>query len=941
MESVTSPAEVLINPLLDLLRNAEVSSDMEKTRQSTGSTVELSDSCPIDHDFHENDDTSKHKPKHKPSLRTPEGSNGAQTSASCTNRQDIISQSQSKSSIGVENQSRLKSLSVSTHSSLDGTPDLSVINLARRRRSIFGDYWCKSRAIMYLSSGDVAYGAASVQQPQLQLPQPFPRSLTTGDSLSIAPEPRRGASGGVNAHGLINGKKNYDRQTTSGAEEMRNATAQATNGYNGTKYSCRTGRIYLDSENVQKRMATTSYHYDGADYAKGVTAVNLAPASPRSPSVERCAQPVEILPLYRSISLDRAYSRDGNMISPDASPMNILTSGRRSIVTTNASFTSWNTYTGTQRLNNILSPPNEGGALSPTNERRKSASSPESDQSPHSSEGDSRKSPSILRKPNICRHRREVSHGAHESHEEYKLWKQAGEGGSDMNSGEDSDGRQNVRGRPGLPRKNSLKNFKRRPSSPTPAVGKSCPMPQPHVSIFKRPDSVRLPQHIGSAIPHPHHKIYCYGGRDPHELKDRDGASSSRLSSSRGSGIYRGNRWSHVHFDPRVCVMEYIEDDDLPLSTTSKIATAPWPVSNYSRKSSSGDQDEASPSKSSKWFSAEELNQFKLEAFQQAQIMLLSAPRSRISNHLCPNNQVQQRRGAPSSSTKPRTSNTSGLLMDRQSNTNIPGANGMSSNHKRALFTNPILQCTPEDNIVMEGSEELAVLLRSHVRNVLIVDPDETLRALFQKAMRHLFPQTKVLTTGSAEGALQLIEAAKLMEINTASNENDSDGPDGTVVNNGFDIIIVEERLRASWSRRDSFADDDDAMPNPLEEAQAHMQPAGEDHAQDQRNSSRGKIVTTGSDLLQLITKEEKKWMQLRELQEGDCSCDLNLPHGFRPSLYIGVSVSLADDGPRLLQSGADLIWGKPPPKIDNSLRNQLVTTLLKNRGKSVLICGI
>jgi hypothetical protein len=54
-----------------------------------------------------------------------------------------------------------------------------------------------------------------------------------------------------------------------------------------------------------------------------------------------------------------------------------------------------------------------------------------------------------------------------------------------------------------------------------------------------------------------------------------------------------------------------------------------------------------------------------------------------------------------------------------------------------------------------------------------------------------------------------------------------------------------------------------------------------------------------------------------------------------RRSLLIGVSVSREKDGKTLKESGADLVWGKPPPKMDNALRNQLISLLINKRQKA------
>lgn len=78
----------------------------------------------------------------------------------------------------------------------------------------------------------------------------------------------------------------------------------------------------------------------------------------------------------------------------------------------------------------------------------------------------------------------------------------------------------------------------------------------------------------------------------------------------------------------------------------------------------------------------------------------------------------------------------------------------------------------------------------------------------------------------------------------------------------------------------------------------------------------------SGSDLLAIINFVEK-----------------HNPDKRRRSLKIGVSVNLSEDCESLLRSGSDLFWCKPPPKQSNSLRNQILNSLLSKRDKNIFIC--
>lgn len=48
--------------------------------------------------------------------------------------------------------------------------------------------------------------------------------------------------------------------------------------------------------------------------------------------------------------------------------------------------------------------------------------------------------------------------------------------------------------------------------------------------------------------------------------------------------------------------------------------------------------------------------------------------------------------------------------------------------------------------------------------------------------------------------------------------------------------------------------------------------------------------------------------------------------------LLIGTSISLKEDGPVMVASGADFIWGKPPPLMNTLLRAEILTALLNKR---------
>jgi hypothetical protein len=115
----------------------------------------------------------------------------------------------------------------------------------------------------------------------------------------------------------------------------------------------------------------------------------------------------------------------------------------------------------------------------------------------------------------------------------------------------------------------------------------------------------------------------------------------------------------------------------------------------------------------------------------------------------------------------------------------------------------------------------------------------------------------------------------------TASSASDALEQIALHPSSSFDILVVEQRLQT-----------------PLQQQQQHGQ--------------------SGSDLFKTLQQLQQQHMKL--------------PHS--SSLWIGVSTHPKDRA-ILEKSGADLCWGKPPPKMSVELRNQLLQTLLLKRGKT------
>mmetsp|Transcript_18608 Transcript_18608/g.30451 ORF Transcript_18608/g.30451 Transcript_18608/m.30451 type:complete len:468 (+) Transcript_18608:3-1406(+) len=198
----------------------------------------------------------------------------------------------------------------------------------------------------------------------------------------------------------------------------------------------------------------------------------------------------------------------------------------------------------------------------------------------------------------------------------------------------------------------------------------------------------------------------------------------------------------------------------------------------------------------------------------------------------------------------------------------------------RSLFTDPILYAADDDIVVHDCSNDFFMVISNEVKSILIVDSSLTALNLFKRHLLSMFPAAEVELAQSVEETLKLL---------AGTHADSSKVPH-------YDIIIVEENLQRT--------------------------PSGAPIQQSLDGQNDTSTPLSGSDLLSVINLVER-----------------NSPDT-RSSLKIGVSADLAGDCEALLRSGADLFWCKPPPKQTNSLRNQLLNSLLSKRGKNIFICG-
>jgi len=164
-----------------------------------------------------------------------------------------------------------------------------------------------------------------------------------------------------------------------------------------------------------------------------------------------------------------------------------------------------------------------------------------------------------------------------------------------------------------------------------------------------------------------------------------------------------------------------------------------------------------------------------------------------------------------------------------------------------------------------------------------------------------MVPHAMVATARSSEEAMLRIGAAR--EAFPLS--------DGGCTH-GFDIIIIEERLRGLLSFQQLAS-----VPNSNQTQDTSLtQAAGDDSVQHKWD------LTSGAALIHHIESEH-----MASKREGS-------GRPIRHSLLVGVSTHLSLDQEKLFKSGADCVWGKPPPEMNAKLRNELLKLLTEKQNK-------
>lgn len=244
---------------------------------------------------------------------------------------------------------------------------------------------------------------------------------------------------------------------------------------------------------------------------------------------------------------------------------------------------------------------------------------------------------------------------------------------------------------------------------------------------------------------------------------------------------------------------------------------------------------------------------------------------------------------------------------------------------KRALFSLPVLSSTDDEGLPSPDHKEYEQLLKSQVKTILIVDPNKAILDLFCKSLHSMFPTAILFKTQSGEEALQLVVAALQRHNGT---------------HRGFDVIIVEQRLFQIERPGNNKTKSLQSLPH-MDGACAVRKPSsfsescGSTHL---HSGLRGSEVIEKIQQLEEVAFEDQPddlaaVSQPCKLSEANVLCTKPVQ---RRALLIGVSMQPDNDAKEFQKAGADIVWGKPIPKVGNALRNQLLHTLINKRRKSL-----
>lgn len=203
----------------------------------------------------------------------------------------------------------------------------------------------------------------------------------------------------------------------------------------------------------------------------------------------------------------------------------------------------------------------------------------------------------------------------------------------------------------------------------------------------------------------------------------------------------------------------------------------------------------------------------------------------------------------------------------------------------KVFFNHPALVSGYNAKTNSGQNKNLDVLVKAEIAHILIVDPNELFLSLFKRGFEGMLPHVNITTAATSQDALKQIKIKQDSGCNLKATH-------------GFDIVVIEERLLQTITMQQQYL---------------HR------HRKIQCSYDEN-VRCSGSYLIQALASERGKANQYCQ---------------FTPyTLLIGVSGHENEDRSKLYKSGADIIWKKPPPSMNQSLRNKLLH-LIKDKRKN------
>eukprot|EP00557_Chaetoceros_sp_GSL56_P000104 CAMPEP_0176498766 /NCGR_PEP_ID=MMETSP0200_2-20121128/12521_1 /TAXON_ID=947934 /ORGANISM="Chaetoceros sp., Strain GSL56" /LENGTH=620 /DNA_ID=CAMNT_0017897045 /DNA_START=474 /DNA_END=2333 /DNA_ORIENTATION=+ len=196
----------------------------------------------------------------------------------------------------------------------------------------------------------------------------------------------------------------------------------------------------------------------------------------------------------------------------------------------------------------------------------------------------------------------------------------------------------------------------------------------------------------------------------------------------------------------------------------------------------------------------------------------------------------------------------------------------------KAFYTNPALGLEAEDDSDVSHSSSTELKrkerLEKEIQKVLLVDCHDIFLCLLSKDIKSMMPHVVIDTAYTVKEALDKMEKEKKMNQST----------------HGFDLIVVEHRLK-QVSR-----------------------------------STKQEMQQSGSILIRRIANELDGMMKCSQ-QRG-----LSSKNDSRYPFVIGMSAYMDQDEKKLRESGCDMVWKKPPPTMNDELRDKILQATMKKR---------